>query len=55
VNLSEGVFSYKPGQRGISTIKESNGIIQYIVKMINPSDSSYNPNERKEQIVVDTI
>lgn len=55
VNMSEGVFSYKAGQRGISTIKEKNGIIQYIVKMINPSETSYNPNERKQEIVVDTI
>lgn len=55
VNMSEGVYSYKPGQRGISTVKEANGLVQYIVKMINPSDDSYNPNVRKEDIVVDTI
>lgn len=54
VNMSEGVYSYSVGQRGISTVKEANGIVQYIVKMINQGDS-YNPNERKEDIVIDTI
>jgi len=54
INMSEGVYSYKVGQRGISAIKEANGIVQYIVKMINSGDS-YNPNVRKEEIVIDSI
>lgn len=55
VNMSEGVFTYAPGQYGISTIKEKNGIVQYIVKMINPAGEMFNPNERKVEIIVDTI
>lgn len=54
INMSEGVYSYSVGQRGISAIKEENGIVQYIVKMINSGDS-YNPNERKEAITIDSI
>lgn len=54
INMSEGVYSYKVGQRGISLVKEDNGLVQYIVKMINQGDS-YNPNERKEEIVVNSI
>ena len=53
-NVSEGVYSYKVGERGISAIKEDNGIVQYIVKMLNQGDS-YNPVERKEDIVIDNI
>jgi hypothetical protein len=53
-NMSEGVYSYEVGERGISAIKEENGIIQYMVKMINAGDS-YNPNERKEEIVINDI
>lgn len=34
-NISEGTFSYKSGQRGISYIQEKGGMIQYQVKMIN--------------------
>ncbi len=41
-NLSEGVFSYAPGQRGVSHINIANGFAQYQVRMINES-TSYNP------------
>ena len=41
-NLSEARFSYVPGQRGISMIKEKNGMIQYMVKFINDIGESYN-------------
>lgn len=44
-NISEGIFSYVPGQRGISYIKEANGMIQYQVKMINDVGDSYNKQE----------
>jgi hypothetical protein len=53
-NMSEGVYSYEVGQRGISAIKEENGLVQYMVKMINAGDS-FNPNERKEEIVINSI
>jgi hypothetical protein len=53
-NISEGIYSYKVGQRGISAIKEENGMVQYLVKMINQGDS-YNPVERKVDIAVDNI
>jgi len=53
-NISEGIYSYKVGASGISAIKEDNGIVQYIVKMLNQGDS-YNPVERKEDIVIDNI
>jgi hypothetical protein len=41
-NLSEARFSYIPGRRGISMIKEANGMIQYIVKFLDDNDTSYN-------------
>jgi hypothetical protein len=41
-NLSEAKFSYVPGQRGVSMIKEANGMIQYMVKFINDIGDSYN-------------
>lgn len=53
-NISEGIYSYKVGERGISAIKEENGMVQYLVKMINQGDS-YNPVERKVDIAVDNI
>lgn len=53
-NISESVFSYVPGLRGISYIKEENGIIQYQVKMINQNGESFNPNESKVSIEVDS-
>ena len=53
-NVSEGVFSYTPGQRGISIIEETNGIIQYKVKMINPDSESYNIHEDIIEIEIDS-
>ena len=53
VNMSEGTFSYKVGQRGISYIKEENGMIQYQLKMIN-ADDSYNERELSTTIAVDS-
>jgi hypothetical protein len=41
-NFSEAKFSYVPGQRGISMIKEANGMIQYMVKFIDNTGDSYN-------------
>ena len=55
VNMSEGVFSYKPGQRGISLLRENNGMVQYLVKIINEAASSFNENERKVAVNVETI
>lgn len=55
VNISEGVFSYKPGQRGISLVREANGMVQYLVKMINEATDSYNENQRKLPVNVDFI
>jgi len=54
VNVSEGIYSYEPGQRGISYVEEHNGMVQYQVKMINPDPNSYNPHERKVAITVDS-
>ncbi len=55
VNMSEGKFSYKPFQRGISYIKEANGMIQYQVKMINSFEDSFNEQGRKVAIEVDAL
>jgi hypothetical protein len=41
-NLSEATFSYVPGARGISHVKEANGMIQYQVKFIDDTGASYN-------------
>ena len=41
-NISEATFSYVPGQRGISLIREHGGMIQYQVKMLNDIGDSYN-------------
>ncbi len=54
-NLSEDVFSYAPPQRGISYIKEDNGILQYQVKFINQSEESYNQRDSKTDIELDTL
>lgn len=54
VNLSEGTFSYTPGQRGISYISERNGMIQYQVRMINDIGDSYNEQTSRASLVVDT-
>jgi hypothetical protein len=53
-NLSEGKYSYKAGQRGISQIEERNGMIQYLVRMINQDSESYNEKEPTTTVVVDS-
>lgn len=53
-NLSEAKFSYVPGQRGISMIKEENGMIQYMVKFIDDVGDSYN-KQVNQSLEVDEI
>lgn len=55
VNMSDGKFSYIPGQRGISMIKEKNGFVQYQVKMINGIGGSYNKLEQSILVDVDSL
>jgi hypothetical protein len=50
VNYSEGKYSYRAGQRGISLLREENGMVQYIVKMINQDEDSFN-----EKVITTTI
>lgn len=54
-NISESVFSYKVGERGISIVEEHNGLVQYKVKMINPDPESYNKHEPTTKIEVDSL
>ncbi len=54
VNFSEGKYSYKAGHRGISQIREENGIVQYIVKMINQDQESFNEKMRTTDIEIDS-
>jgi len=53
-NMSEGRYSYKAGHRGISQLREENGMVQYLVKMINQDAESYNAKEPTTQIEVDS-
>jgi hypothetical protein len=52
-NLSEAKFSYIPGQRGISMIREKNGMIQYLVRFINDTGESYNQQPDPTGIDID--
>jgi hypothetical protein len=54
-NMSEAKFSYAPGQRGISMIKQENGMIQYMVRFLNVVDDSYNQQTSSQAIDVDEI
>lgn len=52
-NLSEAKFSYVPGQRGVSLIKEQNGMIQYQVRFINDTGEHYNKQPDPQNIDID--
>ena len=54
-NISDGTFSYKAGARGISHIKEENGMVQYQVKMINATTESYNKQNVKIDIDIESL
>jgi len=55
VNISEGIYSYEPAYRGISYVKEENGLVQYQVRLLTQFGGSFNPFERKNEITVDTV
>jgi hypothetical protein len=52
-NFSEARFSYVPGQRAISDIYESNGMIRYHVRMINDIGSQYNIQVNPVSLIID--
>ena len=54
-NISEGKYSYIPGQRGISHIKEENGMYQYQVRMINDVGTSFNEQTAGTTLDIDSI
>ncbi len=53
-NMSEGTYSYSPFQRGISHLKEKDGIVQYQVKIINEIEESFNEQKLLLPIDVDS-
>jgi len=53
-NMSEGVYSYQPAQRGISHIKEGNGMVQYQVRMINEDAEAFNTQTQAVDIEIDS-